>query len=142
MTLNVDFPRFEGLLFVTGVKTQNADRGHTHHNHLNQSNYFLLNYMKYRSILICCVFFVPSIIYSNPNIYRLTDIYFIDIKKTHYGLKCHRNERQFICTFNIVNLLKSYDNVHGMTYRIRITLSGIAIINAGYFDNTNDYYIK
>ena len=42
----------------------------------------------------------------------------------------------------MINLLSSSADVHGMTYRIKIMLSGIAIINTGYFDNTNDYYLK
>ena len=33
---------------------------------------------------------------------------------------------------------KSYDIVQGMTYITKIMLSGIVIINTGYFDNTND----
>ena len=45
-------------------------------------------------------------------------------------------------TYKIVNLLKSYDNTYGMTYIIEIIVSGIATINTGYFDNTNDYYLK
>ena len=44
--------------------------------------------------------------------------------------------------YKIVNLLKSYDNIHGMTYTTKIMLSGIAIIKTGYFDNINDYYLK
>ena len=41
------------------------------------------------------------------------------------------------CICKIVNLLKSNDIIHGMTYITKIMLSGIAIINTGYFDNTN-----
>ena len=41
---------------------------------------------------------------------------------------------------HIVNLLKSYDNIHGMTYTTEIMLSGIAKIKTGY--NINDYYLK
>ena len=37
----------------------------------------------------------------------------------------------------MVNLIKSYNNIHGTTYRIKILLSCIAIINTGYFDNIN-----
>ena len=64
-------------------------------------------------------------------------------KKSHYILICHRNER-YICTciYTIVNLLKSYDNIHGMTYTTKIMLGGIAKIITGYFDNINDYYLK
>ena len=40
-----------------------------------------------------------------------------------------------------VNLLKSYDNIHGMT-NITIMLSGIVIIKTGYFNNINGYYLK
>ena len=42
----------------------------------------------------------------------------------------------------IVNLLKSYDNIHGMPYITKIMLSGIVRINTGYFDNINDYYLN
>ena len=34
--------------------------------------------------------------------------------------------------YNIVNLLKSYDNIHSMTYITKIMLTGIAIRNTGY----------
>ena len=49
---------------------------------------------------------------------------------------CHRNKRE-ICTriYNIVNLLKSYDNIHSMTYITKIMLTGIAIKNTRYYDN-------
>ena len=48
-----------------------------------------------------------------------------------------------ICTsiYNIVNLLKSYDNIHSMTYITKIMLTGIAIKNTGYYDNMNDCYL-
>ena len=36
------------------------------------------------------------------------------------------------CIYNIVNLLKSYDNIHSMTYITKIMLTGIAIRNTGY----------
>ena len=42
----------------------------------------------------------------------------------------------------MVNLLKSYENIHVMTYRFKIVLSDIVIMNTGYLDNTNDYYLK
>ena len=35
------------------------------------------------------------------------------------------------CIYKIVNLLKSYDNIHGMTYTTKIMLSGIAILKLG-----------
>ena len=61
--------------------------------------------------------------------------------KSHYRLICHRNERDICtCIYKIVSLLKSYDNIHGMTYTTKIMLSGIAKIKTGYFDNVNDYY--
>ena len=44
--------------------------------------------------------------------------------------------------YKIVNLLKSYDDIHGMTYRTKIMLSGSAKIKTVYFDNINDYYYK
>ena len=37
--------------------------------------------------------------------------------------------------YDNVNLLKTYDNIHGMTYITIIILSGIVIINTGHFDN-------
>ena len=44
-----------------------------------------------------------------------TDILLTE-KKSHYRLICHRNERDIcICIYKIGNLLKSYDNIHGMT---------------------------
>ena len=71
---------------------------------------------------------------------RQTDILLTE-KKSHYKLICHRNERDICtCIYKIVSLLKSYDNIHGMTYTAKIMLSGIAKIKTGYFDNINDYY--
>ena len=71
---------------------------------------------------------------------RQTDILLTE-KKSPYRLICHRNERDICtCIYKIVSLLKSYDNIHGMTYTAKIMLSGIAIIKTGYFDNINDYY--
>ena len=71
---------------------------------------------------------------------RQTDILLTE-KKSHYRLICHRNERDICtCIYKIVSLLKSYDNIHGMTYTTKIMLSGIAKIKTGYFDNINDYY--
>ena len=62
-------------------------------------------------------------------------------KKSHYRPICHRNERDICtCIYKIVSLLKSYDNIHGMTYTAKIMLSGIAKKKTGYFDNINDYY--
>ena len=61
---------------------------------------------------------------------RQTDI-FIDKKKVNPDLFVIEIE---ICTciYNIVNLLKSYDNIHSMTYITKIMLTGIAIRNTGY----------
>ena len=71
---------------------------------------------------------------------RQTDILLTE-KKSHYRLICHRNERDICtCIYKIVSLLKSYDNIHGMTYTAKIMLSGIAKKKTGYFDNINDYY--
>ena len=68
---------------------------------------------------------------------RQTDILLTE-KTSHYRLICHRNERDICtCIYKIVNLLKSYDNMHGMTYTTKIMLSGIAKIKTGYFDNIN-----
>ena len=47
-----------------------------------------------------------------------------------------------VCIDTIVNLFKSYDNIHRMTYTAKIMLGGIAKIITGYFDNINDYYFK
>ena len=60
-----------------------------------------------------------------------TDRYFIDRKKVNPDLFVIEIE---ICTciYNIVNLLKSYDNIHSMTYRTKIMLTGIVIRNTGY----------
>ena len=60
-----------------------------------------------------------------------TDRYFIDRKKVNPDLFVIELE---ICTciYNIVNLLKSYDNIHSMTYTTKIMLTGIAIRNTGY----------
>ena len=71
---------------------------------------------------------------------RQTDILLTE-NKSHYRFICHRNERDICtCIYKIVSLLKSYDNIHGMTYTAKIMLSGIAKIKTGYFDNINDYY--
>ena len=71
---------------------------------------------------------------------RQTDILLTE-KKSHYRLICHRTERNICtCIYKIVSLLKSYDNIQGMTYTAKIMLSGIAKIKTGYFDNINDYY--
>ena len=62
---------------------------------------------------------------------RQTDI-LLTKKKSHYRLICHRNERDICtCIYKIVSLLKSYDNIHGMTYTSKIMLSGIAKIKTG-----------
>ena len=46
---------------------------------------------------------------------RQTDRYFIDKNKSHYRPICHSNERDICtCLYKNVNLLKSYDNIHGM----------------------------
>ena len=45
--------------------------------------------------------------------------------------------------YKIVNLLKSYDNIHSMTYITRIMLTGIAIKNTGFYViNIYDCYLK
>ena len=81
-----------------------------------------------------------NIIYIWDSTDRRTDILLTE-KKSHYRLICHRNERDICtCIYKIVNLLKSYDNIHGMTYTTKIMLSGIAKIKTGYLDNINDYY--
>ena len=40
------------------------------------------------------------------------------------------------------NLLKSYENIHSMTYITKIMLTGIAIKNTGYCYNMNDCYLE
>ena len=83
----------------------------------------------------CCYMVKPANVAD-----RQTDILLTE-KKSHYRLICHRNERDICtCIYKIVSLLKSYDNIHGMTYTAKIMLSGIAKIKTGYFDNINDYY--
>ena len=44
--------------------------------------------------------------------------------------------------YKIVNLLKSCDNIHRMTYTTKLMLSDIVKIKTGYFENINDYYLK
>ena len=63
-------------------------------------------------------------------------------EKSHYRLICHINESDtYTCIYKIGNLIKSYDNIHSMTYTTKIMLlSGIAKIKTGYFDNIKDYY--
>ena len=63
--------------------------------------------------------------------HRQTDRYFIDRKKVNPDLFVIEIE---ICTciYNVVNLLKSYDNIHSMAYITKIMLTGIAIRNTGY----------
>ena len=43
-----------------------------------------------------------------------TDIYFLDIRKSHYRLTCHKNDRIlvyiYMCIYLMVDLLKSHDN--------------------------------
>ena len=55
-------------------------------------------------------------------------------------------EMREICTYILYiqdlfksKFVKSYDNIHRMKNKFEIMLSGIAILNTGYFDNTNDY---
>ena len=66
----------------------------------------------------------------------ITDLFVIQMKEIYVGPSTCRP------IYKIVNLLKSYDNIHGMTYTTIIMLSDIAIIKTGYFDNINDYYLK
>ena len=66
-----------------------------------------------------------------------TDRYFIDIKNSHYRLIiCHENDRDIIMyTYMYIQdgLLKSHANIDGITYRIQIMLSGIAVIKHWIF---------
>ena len=64
-------------------------------------------------------------------------------EKSHNRFICHRNEREICtCIYRIVNLLKSYDNLHGMTNLTKIMLGDIAIIKTRYFNNIKGYYLK
>ena len=64
-------------------------------------------------------------------------------KESQSRLICHSNKREICtCIYNIVNLLKSDDNIQSMTYITKIMLTGIAIRNTGYYDNINDCYLK
>ena len=55
---------------------------------------------------------------------RQTDILLTE-KVSHYRLICHRNVRDICkCIYKIVNLLKSYNNVHGMKHTTKIMLTG------------------
>ena len=88
----------------------------------------------------CTSVHFPLFLFTDRQTDRQTDILLTE-KKSHYRLICHRNERDICtCIYKIVSLLKSYDNIHGMTYTAKIMLSGIAKIKTGYFDNINDYY--
>ena len=69
-----------------------------------------------------------------------TDRYFIDRKKLlTYLFVIEMKEIFCTCIYKIGNLLKSYDNIHGMTNINKIMLSDIAIIKTGYFGNINGY---
>ena len=44
-------------------------------------------------------------------------------RKVITGIICHRKNRDrclCTCIYKMVNLFKSFDNIHGMTYRIKI----------------------
>ena len=71
---------------------------------------------------LCCF----ALLSSN---HRQTERYLIDRKKVNPDLFVI--EIREICTsiYNIVNLLKSYDNIHSMIYITKIMLTGIAIKN-------------
>ena len=73
-----------------------------------------------------------QIFYSQKKV--ITDSNVIQMKEIYVGPST--------CIYKIVNLLKSYDNIHGMIYTTKSMLSGIAIIKTGYFDIINDYYLK
>ena len=54
--------------------------------------------------------------FTNMTTDRQTDI-LLTAKKSHYRFICHRNERDICtCIYKIGHLLKSYDNIHGMSY--------------------------
>ena len=79
---------------------------------------------------------------TRAKVCRQADILLTE-KKNHYRFICHRNETDICtCIYKTVNLLRSYDNIHGMTYTTKIMLSGNAKIKTEYFDNINDYYLK
>ena len=39
---------------------------------------------------------------------------------------CHKNDRIYVHVYKMVFLLKPHDNSHGITYKIKIMLKGIA----------------
>ena len=70
---------------------------------------------------------------------RQTERYFIDTKEVITDL-FFMETREIICTCIYKIVKKLCDNIHGMTYIIKIKLSGIDISNTGYFDNSNENY--
>ena len=73
-------------------------------------------------VLLYFTNYIPGFIYHLSYLKfctRQTDILLTE-KKSHYRFICYRNERDIsTCIYEIVNLLKSYDNIHGMTYTIK-----------------------
>ena len=57
--------------------------------------------------------------------YIQTDRYFIDRKKVISDLFVIEMKKIYVHVYTIVNLLKSYDNIHGMTQITKIMVSGI-----------------
>ena len=107
--------------------------------------FIFLTYLTYNCfiLLVYCRFYCFGSVFYFVNICNIylflffnlfcyqTDRYFIDRKKVNPDLFVIELE---ICTciYNIVNLVKSYDNIHSMTYITKIMLTGIAIRNTGY----------
>ena len=67
-----------------------------------------------------------------------TDRYFIGnkviTKKVFTYLFVIEMKEIYVHVYKIVHLLKSFDNIHGMTYTTKIMLCCIAIIKTVYFD--------
>ena len=68
---------------------------------------------------------------SDKMSHRQTDRYFIDRKKVNPDLFVIEIREISVHIYKIVNLLKSYDNIHSMTYITKIMLTGIAIKTLG-----------
>ena len=93
----------------------------------------------------------PSTLFSVTEAPRNTDFHTWMGKKhfcffqppIHYRRMCHRNEIDICtCIYKMVNLLNNITiYMVRQSYIIKIMLSGIAIINTGYLDYINDYYL-
>ena len=58
------------------------------------------------------------------------DIYFIEIKKSYrLIIDVYNTKLTFLYIYKEVSLVKAHKNIHAITYRIKIMLSGFTIIN-------------